>query len=93
MICTSRSSRNVSRSKSFKKFKKFLNFERDQQEGKAVGNPWCRCQQAADLQTSQEPAQPAQPDQPSQIAQDANGVSFMTLADGKVLEVINVGVF
>ena len=66
----------------FLKFKKFLNFERDQQEGKA-----------ADLQTSQEPAQPAQPDQPSQIAQDANGVSFMTLADGKVLEVINVGVF
>ena len=93
MICTSRSSRNVSRSKSFRKFKKFLNFERDQQEGKAVAHPWCCCQQAADLQTSQEPAQPAQPDQPSQIAQDANGVSFMTLADGKVLEVINVGVF
>ena len=74
----------------FLKFKKFLKFERDQQEGKVVGHPWCRCQQAADLPTSDASAQP---DQPSELAQDGKGGSFMTLPNGKVLEVINVGVF
>ena len=69
----------------FLKFKKFLNFEHDQQESN--GHHTSHAQEPADLQTSAQLAQPAD------SAQDAKGPSFMTLPNGNVLEVIDVGVF
>ena len=51
------------------------------------GHHTSHAQEPADLQTS------AQPAQPTDSAQDAKGPSFMTLPNGNVLEVIDVGVF
>ena len=74
----------------FLKFKKFLNLERNQHKSKADGHPSSHGHEPADLQTS---AQAAQPAEHAQLAHDDKGPSFMTLPNGMVLEVIDVGVF
>ena len=74
----------------FLKFKNFLNLERDQHKSKADAHPSSHGHEPADLQTS---AQAAQPAEHAELAQDDKGASFMTLPNGRVLEVIDVGVF